>query len=57
MNNRRTGAWIVMVLFALLGLWQFSQGIRSVDALGLFARGALAGAAIAGLLMTRMKGG
>lgn len=55
MNNRKPGIPIRMFLFSLLGLWQFSQGVRSVDVVGLFARGALAGAAATGLLVMRNK--
>ena len=55
MNNRRPGIFISMFLFSLLGLWQFSQGVRSVDVVGLFASGALAGAAVTGLLILRNK--
>ena len=55
MNNRKPGIFIAMFLFSLLGLWQFSQGVRSVDVVGLFACGALAGAAATGLLIMRNK--
>ena len=55
MNNRKPGILISMFLFSLLGLWQFSQGVRSVDVVGLFACGALAGAAATGLLVMRNK--
>jgi len=54
-NNRKPGIFISMFLFSLLGLWQFSQGVRSVDVVGLFACGALAGAAATGLLIMRNK--
>jgi hypothetical protein len=52
-NNRKPGIFIGMFLFSLLGLWQFSQGVRSVDIAGLFASGALAGVAAIGLLIMR----
>lgn len=55
MNNGKPGIFISMFLFSLLGLWQFSQGVRSVDIVGLFASGALAGAAATGLLIMRNK--
>ena len=45
MNNGRPGIFIIMFLFSILGLWQFSQAVRAVDVVGLFASGALAGAA------------
>ena len=35
-----------MLLFSFFGFWQFSQGVRSVDVVGLFASWALAGAAV-----------
>jgi len=53
MNNKRMSTYIVLFLFALAGLWQFSDGVRSVDVVGLFASGALAGAAITGFLISR----
>ena len=55
MNNRGPGIFIIMFLFSILGLWQFSQAVRSVDVVGLFASGALAGAALAGFLIARNK--
>ena len=55
MNNGKPGILISMFLFSMLGLWQFSQGVRSVDVVGLFASGALAGAAVTGFLMMRAK--
>jgi hypothetical protein len=54
-NNGKPGIFIVMFLFSLLGLWEFSQGVRSVDIVGLFASGALTGAAVTGFLITRNK--
>ncbi len=33
--------------FSLLGLWQFSQDVRTVNVVGLFASGAIAGAILA----------
>lgn len=53
MNNKRNPALIILFLFSLLGLWQFSHNIRSVDIVGLFASGALAGAAITGFFARR----
>jgi hypothetical protein len=38
---------IVMIVLALLALGRFSQGVRAVNVLGLFASGALAGASFA----------
>ncbi len=53
MTNRKTPAFIIMFLFAFLGFWQFSQGVRSVDVVGLVASGALVGAAVASLWISR----
>jgi hypothetical protein len=44
---------IVMFLFALFGVWQFSDGVRTVDVVGLVASGALIGAAAARFLAMR----
>ena len=55
MINKRTSVFVVMFLLSFFGFWQFSQGIRSVDVLGLFASGVLAGAALAGFFTTRNK--
>jgi hypothetical protein len=54
-NNGKPVIFIIMFLFSILGLWQFSQAVRSVDVVGLFASGALAGAAVTGLLILRNK--
>jgi hypothetical protein len=40
----------ILLLFGLLGLYRFSHGVRSVDAVGLFASGAACGAAFVGLV-------
>jgi hypothetical protein len=53
MKNRTTVTFIILFVFSMLGLTQFSDGVRSVDIVGLFASGALAGAALAGFLITR----
>jgi hypothetical protein len=53
MNNRRVPLFVILFLFSMFGLWQFSDGVRSVDILGLFASGALSGAAITGFLIMR----
>jgi hypothetical protein len=45
--------WIILFLFSMVGLWQFSDGVRSVDVIGLFASGALAGVAIASFFMMK----
>ena len=41
-----TGNVVVMVLFGALGLMRFSEGIRSVQILGLFGSGMAVGAAL-----------
>ena len=53
MNNKRIPVYFVFFLLSLGGLWQFSDEVRSVDVVGLFASGALAGAAIVGLFSSR----
>ena len=55
MKNRRIPIFVSLFLFSMLGLWQFSDGVRSVDILGLFASGALAGAAITGFLIMKQS--
>jgi hypothetical protein len=55
MNNKRMPLFFVMFLFSLAGLWQFSNEVRSVDVVGLFASGTLLGAAITGFIMMRNK--
>jgi hypothetical protein len=55
MNNRSNGVFIILFVISMLGLSQFSQGVRSVDIVGLFASGALAGAAITGFFISRTK--
>jgi hypothetical protein len=53
MSNKRMRVLFILFLFSMLDLWQFSEGVRSVDIVGLFASGALSGAAVAGLFMAR----
>ncbi|MEO7672825.1 MAG: hypothetical protein ABIU09_01955 [Pyrinomonadaceae bacterium] len=36
-----------LLVFSLLGLWQFSQDVRTVNVVGLFGSGAIAGAILA----------
>jgi hypothetical protein len=55
MNNKKPALFVVFILIAFLGFWQFSQGVRSVDVIGLFASGMLAGAALTGLLLERRQ--
>jgi len=53
MNKKSTPVLFILFLFSMLGLWQFSDGVRSVDVVGLFASGALLGAAIVRFFMLR----
>jgi hypothetical protein len=53
MKNKNTPIFVILFLFSMLGLWQFSHGVRSVDILGLFASGAVAGAALTSFLIAR----
>ncbi|HEX5489227.1 MAG TPA: hypothetical protein VFX04_08815 [Rhodanobacteraceae bacterium] len=58
MNPRRPVFFVAMALIMLaVGLWFFSNGVRTVNVVGLFASGAACGAAFAGFLvsMRRMK--
>jgi hypothetical protein len=43
----------ILILISAIGLWQFSSGVRSVDVVGLFASGAMAGVAISSFFMSR----
>ena len=42
-----------LLVFGATGLLRFSHGVRNVDALGLFASGAVFGASLAGVLDAR----
>jgi|RhiMetdeSRZDD1v2_1073273.scaffolds.fasta_scaffold39978_7 hypothetical protein len=53
MSNKRTPVLFILFFFSMLGLWQFSDGVRTVDIVGLFASGALLGAAVAGWFVAR----
>ncbi|HXD11562.1 MAG TPA: hypothetical protein VN653_15970 [Anaerolineales bacterium] len=55
MKNRSNAVFIILFVVSMLGLSQFSQGVRSADILGLFASGALARAAIAGFFISRNR--
>jgi len=55
MNNKGVGATVaVMVIFAAIGLTQFTENVRTVQILGLFASGAVFGVAL-GALITAFK--
>ncbi len=51
MNNKPV--LIIMFLFSVFGLWQFSDGVRSVDVAGLFASGILLGVTVTRFLVMR----
>ncbi|MBN8581853.1 MAG: hypothetical protein J0L96_14385 [Anaerolineae bacterium] len=53
MNTKNRSVMIIFIVLAAAGLWQFSSGVRTVDVVGLFASGALAGAAISNFFMAR----
>ena len=53
MNTPKRPVLFILILFSVFGLWQFSDGVRSVDIVGLFASGALAGAAIVSFFTSR----
>ena len=51
MDKRQRVILFVMIVIALAGVGRFSQGVRSVDVIGLFACGALAGTSITRLII------
>lgn len=51
MNSRRRA--FVFLVFALVGIFAFSRGLRLVDTIGLLASGVVAGVALAELAATR----
>ncbi|HNB40444.1 MAG TPA: hypothetical protein PLG52_03025 [Anaerolineales bacterium] len=53
MSTKPRPVVFILIILAAAGLWQFSNGVRSVDVVGLFASGALAGAAISSLFMAQ----
>ena len=49
---KRIGSGIaIMIIFGLIGLTQFSENVRTVQVLGLFASGMAVGVALAGFLL------
>ena len=54
MNINNRGVIYLFIVLAAAGLWQFSSGVRTVDVLGLFASGVLAGIAISNLFGYRL---
>lgn len=53
MNNKGVGINVgIMVVFAIVGLTQFTENVRAVQILGLFASGAAFGAALGALITT-----
>jgi hypothetical protein len=53
MKNRTAALFVILFVLSMLGLTQFSDEVRTVDIIGLFASGALAGVALTGFLMSR----
>jgi hypothetical protein len=53
MKDKTSIPFIVLFALSTVGLTQFADGVRTVDVIGLFASGALAGAAIAGFFITK----
>lgn len=51
MDKRQRVIPFVMIVIAMAGLGRFSQGVRSVDVIGLFACGALAGTSVTRLML------
>ena len=48
--TRQRGRLLVLLLLGVIGLARFAPRVRSVDAVGLFASGALAGGALVRLV-------
>jgi hypothetical protein len=51
MDKRQRIIPFVMIVIAMAGLARFSQGVRSVDVVGLFACGALTGTSVTRLML------
>ena len=54
-SKRRVIIFAALLAFGATGLLRFSHGVRTVDALGLFASGATFGASLAGVLGARRE--
>jgi len=54
-SKRRFILFAAFLVAGAAGLLRFSQGVRNVDALGLFASGAIFGASLAGVLGARRE--
>jgi hypothetical protein len=50
MDRREIAIFVILLAFSLFGLWTFSPEVQSVNIVGLFASGALAGVALAGIM-------
>ena len=56
MNRKNPFVSVLLVIVSLLGLLRFSQDVRTVYVLGLFASGVIAGIVIAfHIIMPKMK--
>ena len=53
MTSRRRA--FALLMFALVGIFMFSRGLRLVDTIGLLASGVVAGAALAELAAARKR--
>lgn len=53
MNLTNRPVMFILILLSGIGVWLFSSGVRSVNVVGLFASGILAGVAIASFFMSR----
>lgn len=49
------GVFFMLLLFSFIALWRFSQDVRTVNVVGLFVSGAVAGAVATGLFMMMKK--
>jgi threonine/homoserine efflux transporter RhtA len=56
MNRKKPFVSVLLAIFSLLGLWRFSQDVRTINVLGLVASGVIAGIIIAFyIIMPKMK--
>jgi threonine/homoserine efflux transporter RhtA len=51
MNRKKPFVSVLLVIFSLLGLLRFSQDVRTVNVVGLFASGVIAGLILAFIIV------
>jgi ABC-type uncharacterized transport system permease subunit len=47
----KPGLFFMFLLFSFVGLWRFSQDVRTVNVVGLFVSGVVAGAVLTGIIV------